>query len=78
MNTNDKENLTDQITCLNAEKNQLLSDLLKLREDYDRVCEKLNLKEAELESTKKNLKVALTEQKQEITKLKLEFQKQKN
>lgn len=36
-----------QIEKMNTEKNQLLSDLLTLKEDYDRVCEKMNKKEDE-------------------------------
>lgn len=58
---------------MNADKSKLISDLIALREDYDRVCEKLNEKEAILE----NLQIKYDEMVQEkagtnVTKLRKE------
>lgn len=55
------------IQKLNTEKNELLSDLLAVREDYERVCEKLNKKEnecTELKLTIDNLQAKLKDMSQ--------------
>lgn len=70
----------NQIDKLNSEKTDLLSDLLSLTEDYDRVCLKLNEKESEcskLRSVQTAMEEKLDKQNTEIQKLKLKLQKKK-
>lgn len=55
-----------QLNALNSEKAKLISDLLELKEDYDRVCGKLNGKEEELQAAE----VALVEKNSKIDDLK--------
>lgn len=70
----------NQVDKLNAEKNQLVSDFLALKEDYDRVCEKLNKKEAEcceLILLQTTIQTKLDVENAEVLRLQMEIHKMK-
>lgn len=60
---------------LNAEKAQLVCDLIDLREEYDRVCDKLNEKDTALENIKDNFNQMVEQKDSEINKLQMEAKK---
>lgn len=67
-----------QLEHLKREKVQLISDLMSVRDDYDRVCEKLNDKETELDEIKQNHEKLIADKNSEIAKLQIECNKIKS
>lgn len=55
-----------QFEYLKRDKVQLISDLMSVRDDYDRVCEKLNDKESELDEIKQNHQKLIADKNSEI------------
>lgn len=60
-----------QLNRLNAEKIQLLSELVEMREQYDRVCDNLNSKTLALENLQERHDMMANEKEAEIERLRL-------
>lgn len=67
-----------QLEYLKRNKVQLISDLMCMRDNYDRVCEKLNEKETELDEVKQNHEKFIAGKNSEIAKFQFECNKLKS